>query len=339
MLNESSAMQAGSADRIEREAAAWLAQRDGGARNAQQESDFEAWLQASTAHRVAWLRLDSVWRRADKLALNADLNADRNADPHADLDPALKLAAGASVRAAPRRFSGWRMAAAVALTCAAGAMAATFWRADAMLVHATALGENKTVALSEGSRITLNTATRLRTGVGAAVRQVVMERGEAYFNVAPDRARPFVIQTPRASITVLGTRFAVRIDGAAMQVLVEEGSVRVAQDGKEVVLGANGSADLGAGRMVVSTKSQGEVHTRLGWREGRLILDQMSLGQAAAEFNRYNQRKIVVTDPALAAMGIGGSFAPTNVDGFARLLEQGFGLRVERGGADIKISR
>ena len=185
----------------------------------------------------------------------------------------------------------------------------------------------------------MNTATRLRTVVDASTRQVWLERGEAYFDVAHDRARPFVIQAGTRRITVLGTRFSVRLDGAGMRVLVEEGRVRVAEGGKEVVLAANAAAELSRGRIMLSKKSVAQVRSQLGWREGRLTFDQMSLGQAAAEFNRYNARKLVIDDPAVAAMGIGGSFAPTNVDGFTRLLEQGFGLRVERSGDQIKISR
>jgi transmembrane sensor len=69
------------------------------------------------------------------------------------------------------------------------------------------------------------------------------------------------------------------------------------------------------------------------------VFDQITLGEAIAEFNRYNDRKLVITDPEAASLRIGGSFAPSNIDGFVRLLEQGFGLQAERGTSQIVISR
>lgn len=305
-----------SAERIESEAAGWLARRDSGQWDETQQQAFDAWLDASTAHRVAWLRLDSVWERAGQLQHGAP--APRRPLP---------------------RFSTWRIAAGFVLVAALGLMFALEGERDPAQHYATAIGENRIIALSDGSRLTLNTDTKLRTAIAGETRHVWLDSGEAYFDVAHDKRRPFVVDAGGMKITVLGTRFSVRRDGERTRVLVAEGRVRVSQAGKELVLTPNGAVSATEGRIVVSQLSSARTENQLGWREGRLVLDQMTLGQAADEFNRYNRRKLVIADPAAARMVIGGSFAPGNVEGFARLLEQGFGLHATMGTDEITISR
>lgn len=315
---------------IEEEAAEWLARQDRGDWGAVQERELEAWLQQATAHRVALLRLGSVWQRADALGA-PDAQEDEDA-PVAGPDKA-----AAAVTAS--RFGGWRIAAGLALASGLALLSAILPQNDRGQVYATRLGESRTVALAEGSRITLNTSTLLRAVVATDKRMAWLDSGEAFFDIAHDSARPFVIEAGTGRITVLGTRFSVRRDGNMVSVLVAEGKVRVRQNGKEVILTGNGAAALSKDGILQSQVSPAQVLSQLGWRDGRLILDQMPLGQAVAEFNRYNARKLVIADPEVAAIRVGGSFSPANVDGFTRLLELGFGLRTERQGERIKISR
>lgn len=319
------------ADSIEALAADWLARRDSGRWSDDQQQELEAWLQAATAHRIAYLRLESAWRRADRLAAAA---------PAAALAPSQAPAPAPAAMPPPLgRWSTWRVAAGVAIIFGAALFAARHSADGQPRQVATAIGENRLLALADGSRLTLNTATRLRTSVADGVRKVWLDSGEAYFDIAHDSAHPFVIDAGRSRITVLGTRFIVRRDGDVVSVAVAEGRVRVAQSGKEVVLAHNEAATLSDGRIALSQKSTAQLDNLLSWREGRLVIDQWTLAQAAAEFNRYNQRQLVIADPQVAAMVIGGSFAPNNVDGFARLLQQGFGLRVDSRADRIIISR
>jgi transmembrane sensor len=208
----------------------------------------------------------------------------------------------------------------------------------ATLALATAVGENRTVALADGSRVTLNTDSRLRIDASHP-RTVRLERGEAYFDVAHDPAHPFVVEAGGSRVTVLGTRFTVRREGDAVRVLVAQGRVRLAANGGAVELARNEEATARAGAIVRAAHSEAQTAQRLAWREGRIVFDGTSLAAAAAEFNRYNERQIVVSDPVAARMAIGGSFAPANVDGFVRLLEQGFGLHARRHGKDIVVTR
>lgn len=302
------------AEAVERAAAGWLAREDSGAWNEQLRAERDAWIQADLRHRLAWLRLRAAWEQADVLAR-----------------------APAPARPAPERgHATWRMAAAILLCCA---LALLFTPgADHGKLYATAVGESRTIALADGSRLTLNTATRLRTGA-EGTRTVRLESGEAYFDIAHDSAHPFTIDVGDGRITVLGTRFAVRRDAGGTRVLVEQGRVRLSDKDAAVVLTANQEADASAGHITAITRSAAQTGQQLAWREGRLVFDQTALVDAAREFNRYNARKLVLADPAAGRILIGGSFAPANLDGFVRLLEQGFGVHAQHRGQEIVLTQ
>jgi len=297
------------AEQIEGVAADWLARRDSGNWTELEQQSLDAWLQVSSAHRIAFLRLNSAWRRADCLSQCPETTP---------------------VRRAWERFSPRRIAAGLALVSAAALFSVFYLSPAPPQNYATAIGERRTLALSDGSRLTLNTGTRVRTEIDAGARRVWMDVGEAYFDIAHDAAHPFVVEAGASRITVLGNM---------VKVAVVEGKVRVTQAGQQAVLLANDTALADA--RLITTSRQSPVHLEhlLSWREGRLVIDQLTLAQAAHEFNRYNRRQLVIADPALSGMVVGGSFAPENIDGFARLLQQGLGLRVESRDDKIIISR
>lgn len=303
---------------IEAEAAAWLARQDGAGWSALRQQELDAWLDADTRHRVAYLRLRAAWKEADALAGEAPGRARKPATLP--------------------RFSPWRIAAGVVLAVALGAQLVWMTGRQDVQHYATRVGESRIVALDDGSRIMLNTDSQLRA-VADGGRKVWLERGEAYFDVAHDPARPFIVEAGDSRVTVLGTRFTVRRTGDGVRVLVAQGRVRVASGGASVELAPNEEALAHDDTIARATHTAAQTGQRLAWREGRIVFDGTSLADAAAEFNRYNERKVVVSDPAVAGIAIGGSFAPANVDGFVRLLEQGFGLNARRDGNDIVISR
>ncbi|TFW31481.1 FecR family protein [Duganella callida] len=309
---------------IEARAAEWLARRDSGDWSEQQQHELEAWLDAATAHRIAWLRLESVWRRADRLG--SLHNPERSAVPAASI------------------FSGgyWRIAAGVALLAGAVWITATGLR-EQPAHYDTALGQSTSLALDDGTRVTLNTNTSLRARLAAQRRTVWLDRGEAYFEVTHDAHRPFVVEAGTRRVTVLGTRFSVRRDDdGQVRVTVAEGRVQVsptAGAAAPTIITRNDSLLASGDAVLVNHNTEQQVASKLSWRQGRLVLDQMTLGQAAQEFNRYNRRQLIVTDPVAAQMRIGGSFNVDNIDGFARLLQQGLGLKTDSTGDTIKIHR
>lgn len=314
---------------IDERAADWIAARDRasatGAWTPERQASLDAWLAESTAHRVAWLRLDTAWRQADRLQV---LKSTRQ---RAGPTPAL--------RSPVPRYAPW--AAAVGIACAMGLFLAvqTPWR-SAPQRYAADLGAREIVALKDGSHVTLNTATQVRAGLTSNQREVWLDRGEAFFEIAHDAAHPFVVHAGPNDITVLGTRFSVRREGDSVRVAVSEGRVQVAS-GKAppTILVRDDTALSEPGNVLVTHRTPEQIQANLGWLQGKLVFRELTIGDAVREFNRYNHRRMVVDDPDVSRIEIGGVFDANNVDAFARLLQAGFGLDVQTRGDEIHVGK
>lgn len=256
--------------------------------------------------------------------------------------PALATTSAPAARGARRRtVAGWALAAGLAL----GIGVAMFIQVQSNRGNefATAVGSQEAVTLADGSHVTLNTHTRGRAVVNARERRFWLEEGEAYFEVAHDPSRPFVVVAGRDRVTVLGTKFSVRHEDGRTEVTVLEGRVRLdrgptgSAPSVPVVMTRNESAVSTAGNVLVIAKDEQSVRDELSWREGRLVFDQLTLAEVAERFNRYNARQLVVEGDA-AERRFSGSFDANNVDGFARLLRESFGLEVQVDGDRIVVS-
>jgi transmembrane sensor len=286
---------------------------------------MQGWLAQSTLNRVAYLRLKGAWDRADRLAV-------LRAPP---------------ARPAPEetpRYAGWRQLAAAILFLAVSAAAAYYLlsRPPAAQTYETERGSTRQVELADGSRMQLNTDTRLRAEVTGTSRTVTLVSGEAFFDVVHDEKRPFTVYAGNRRITDLGTRFSVYRNGDDVRVTVQEGRVRVDDldnpHGQASVLTGGHAMIARQAEMLVVAKSPEDISRDLSWRSGLLVFNQQSLAEVADQFNRYNRQRIVVEGRA-RRIRIGGSFKADNIDGFTALLHQGFGLTVNKRGNDIIVSR
>ena len=351
--------------RIERAAAAWLARRDAGGWTELDQAELDAWLAAATAHRVAWVRLQAAWREAGRLkALGAGLPAGTvpargrwgqagGGSAHQN-EPAASGPAGTHAMPAPQAldpaslvFAPKRRAAksrAPALVAAAvlvlGASLALGWRdfpSARPVAYRTAVGSLDTMPLADGSEATLSSDSRIVVALSRRERRIDLQRGEAYFHAARDPERPFVVAAQGYRAVAVGTRFAVRRVAGEVRIVVTEGLVRLepdaGADGRHrptTLLPAGSTALAGDEGVVVRSGTVEQAERLLSWRDGFLTFQDTPLAAAAAEFNRYNARRIVIGDPAIAAVRIGGNFRWSNADAFVRLLEQGFAIRAER---------
>lgn len=314
------------ASRIEARAAEWIAERDRDAWSHQRQRDLDAWLDESVAHRVAYLRLHAAWQRADRL------RALRSAESSARSNPVV-----ASVRTGPRARGprgleawGFRAVAGIAVLGAAILLNGNLSRLGSAQVFATPIGARESVVLEDGSKLTLNTSTQLRAKIDWNERIVWLDDGEAYFDIAHDAARPFVIIAGSRRVTVVGTKFSLRREGDRLKVDVVEGRVRVQSASSSPTLLSRGETAISEGsNVLVSRRTERQSLAATSWLDGRLVFDQMTIAEAAAQFNRYNRKKLVIADPAAANVRIGGTFEAGNVEGFARLMQAGFGLVVE----------
>jgi len=177
----------------------------------------------------------------------------------------------------------------------------------------------------------------------ATERGVHLERGEAFFEVAKDPHRPFVVHAGPVSVTAVGTQFSVRRRGTDTLVVVTEGVVRV---GNSAASGVSDAQAVKAGEVariadtgvLVQNKTIPETEEQLSWRKGMLIFHDTRLSEAIAEFNRYNTRKIVIADPALNDFRVAGSFKAASTTTFVHLLAQGFPVRVEERADELILS-
>ena len=321
-----------SSSRIEARAADWIARRDIGEWTEQHQHDLDVWLDESAAHKVAYLRLNAAWQRADRLrALRASPPMLQFVEPQ----PLARMLPRA------RTVSSWglRAAAGFAAIGIAFLLNGDLNRAGSRHLFSTPIGARETVALEDGSKLTLNTLTQLSTRIDGNERTVWIDEGEAFFDVAHDASRPFVIRAGNRRVIVVGTKFSLRRDGDRLTVDVVEGRVQVQVDNAAPTLLTRGETAVGEGRNVLVTRrTERQSIAATSWLEGRLIFDQTTIADAAAQINRYNRKKLIVTDAGAANIRIGGSFDASNVDGFARLVQSGFGLVIEAHDDRILIS-
>jgi transmembrane sensor len=325
-----------SSEAIDKAAGDWLARRESGTWSAADQVDFDHWLEASTFHRVAYLRLEHAWEEGLRLkALGAGVPTDRVPPPGHVLsryfDPSQEPC-GSTGDALPRHRSwlGWAAAATVLVAVAA-------YQLESGLVgggrYSTPIGGVASFPLKDGSKVTLSTDSEMQVAVTRQERRVRLERGEAYFEVAKDPAHAFTVEVGDKRVIAVGTKFAVRRDAADIRVVVTEGSVRVETVGRKHTL----TEPLPAGTVaratddgtLVQVTSLPEAEDYLAWLRGVLVFHDVTLAEATAEFNRYNSRKILIEDSAVGALRIAGTFRSTSVDAFVRLLEQGYPMRAE----------
>jgi transmembrane sensor len=340
------------AERIDAIAAGWLARQDGDDWDADDQQRLGAWLQEATAHRLAWLRLHSAWQRAEGLAQLA--GSDRAVPTAADVQASSIPPQALSAEYSQRRWLGAFAAMAVILVASwFGLRPGT-----SIETYATAVGGRETIRLADGSRLTLNTQTRARATISTSERRVWLDEGEAYFEVQRDPARPFVVSTGSEHLTVVGTKFALRHDANTTQVTVIDGKVLLERMsnpagssstsgrnshsakvmGEPLLLGANDSVVIQGDSVLVRSKTADEVTHDLSWRDGRLYFDQRTLGEIAAEFNRYNHKQLVV-DATVANVRLGGSFEAANLNSFVGLVRDGFGIKVAESETQIRLSK
>jgi transmembrane sensor len=306
---------------IEAKAAQWLMRREQPEWSQADQAALNGWLNESMSHKAAYWRLDHAWHMADRIgALSA-----RNIAPRARRT-GLPL----------KRWQAGALAASLLLAVAFVGLHTrpTLSPPPSVNTFDTGLGGHRIVPLLDGSRIELNTATILRTAVSKTRRDVWLDRGEAFFDVAHIEDSAFVVHAGPRVITVVGTKFSVRRDGNKVTVAVVKGRVRMEDttrgESSTTTTVTPGDVAIGSGSStVVISKPVAAVEDKLSWRDGRLVFDGTSLAEVAEEFNRYNRQQLLISDPSVAAIRISGTFKALNVEAFVRLLKEAYGLKVE----------
>jgi len=229
---------------------------------------------------------------------------------------------------------------------AAGAAAAAFTGIGVRLLTrgnsiATAVGEIRHMPLADGSVAVVNSRTRLSVHFTEHHREIELAAGEAWFQVAKNRARPFTVAAGPVRVQAVGTAFDVRRRGSASEVVVTEGIVKiwsVDSDARPIFVSA-GHRALVSDRIGVELAAvpPAAADQQLAWRQGLIVLDNMTLAAAAAEFNRYHDVRLEVA-PALAGRRVVGWFRTDDLEGFATASAAMVGGRIERAPGVIRIT-
>jgi len=305
---------------IRREATAWFARRrDGTRRSREEEAAFEDWCRQSDAHAQAYAETELAWRRWAQLQASARMRE--------------MTAAAMAVTAPERRHAAagrWRpllLAASLAVVAVLGGIRLLMPSAPPAVTFATGLGQQRTERLADGTRITLNTQTHLQVRYDRHQRQIVLERGEALFDVTREAGRPFVVVAGDGSVTALGTRFQVRSEPGEATVTLLEGRVEVAAQHSRRQLAPGEQARYGGNASGVRVRQVDPV-AAASWTLGRLDFSGLPLAEAVAEANRYSAAKLRLGDPSLAALPVGGSFRIGDNAAIAAALATVFPVRV-----------
>lgn len=204
----------------------------------------------------------------------------------------------------------------------------------------TALGEQRTITLDDGSRLTLNTDTRLSARMGEDLRHIELLRGEAFFEVTSNKARPFEVDAGNTRVTVVGTAFNVfRRSELSSEITVAEGVVRVSEQNTPTSRAAateilHAQQRLVAGQDGFQASAAGDIRPQLAWRDGELVAREMPLAQLASELERYQALHILIADPSVAALTVSGVFQLDQPLAVLDALERSMEIRVARISAD-----
>lgn len=314
---------------IAAEAAVWIARLHGPDRSSRMERECLDWQGRSAAHRLAFERCTETWQDVSRVTLvDAFASMARDGARSGKASPTLQATRSRRLFA----LGG------VAVLLVGGAWVG-LWRAAG--VYATGVGEQRLVVLEDGTRLSLNTDSRVRVSMGSSKRRVDIESGEALFEVAKDPRRPFVVRAAGTEVVALGTVFAVRFEpghqraGETTSVTLVEGRVTVHSIAKRSPEGAGsdwsltmnpgdrvrriGPATGGPEASSTVKVDRPRIESVLAWKRNEAMFDNVSLADAITEMNRYNRTQIaLVGDASLARLRVSGVYRTGDTAGFAR---------------------
>jgi transmembrane sensor len=296
---------------IRAEAAAWLARIHSDAADPKDIASFQIWLAEDMRHREAFDAVTQVWEAVGGLGqLREESRPRRSA--HGLARRAVLAAAGIAVAAAV----AWSL----------------LPPRESAQDYATGIGEQRRLALEDGSLAILDTATTIRVAYDGRRRAITLLRGRAHFDVARDVGRPFVVSAGQRQVTALGTAFDVDRGETSIAVMLVRGHISIA------------SADTSAPAQAVDLTIPGEhvvfdgpdiaqrnrldLNVATAWQSGRAVFNDQPVSLAVAEMNRYSRRPIIVDGDAVARMRISGTYGIGDTEAFATSLAALLPIRV-----------
>lgn len=330
----------------------------------QLRQEFHAWLQQAPAHMAAYLDVACSWNWTGTLDVSSRFPKEAliaQADG-ADNLVAYPGATGSDKPAPHRSAASWRLrpvawAAAGSVLLLIAAVLVTGWMLSGP-VYSTGIGQKRLITLPDGSTIHLNASSRVLVRYSKARREIDLIRGQALFVDTYEPDRPFIVRSPATVVRAIGTQFDVNLLDAETIVTVIQGQVSVARKRPAMPVASNllqplsyhAAAELptvylsaGEQLTVTPTRHLQPVRTNvtdaIAWTHHQLIFASTALRDVAQEFNRYNERRIVIASPSLQTFKIDGVFSSTDPKSLISFLQQYPGIKVTDTGEDVVISR
>ena len=309
------------AQEIDARASVWLDRSDCEGWTGRDDVALEAWLNEEPVNRITYWRMEAAWERTQRLA-------------------ALHIP-----KTRQRKWpSFFQMTAVFAAVTAVGVGFLSYLSQPMGATYATSIGGRETIVLADGTQVELNTDSAVRVLDTTRERKIWLQKGEAYFQVTHDSARPFTVYAGDRRVTDLGTKFDIRQEADHLEVAVVEGRVRldagsVDQQSRPVVLSEGQVAVATAYKMSMTRRTARELTRELSWRRGLLVFDSTPLSEAAQQLNRYNRTKIVIANDAVGRLPITGTMSATDPVEFFHMVQMVFAVREQRVNGAIVISR
>jgi transmembrane sensor len=379
-------------EQVYQEACEWFVEFRSGDLDDAGRRRFDLWARKSPEHMAAYLEIAAIWSEGSSLdpdqkwetqKLVAQAAADAsNVVPLTDRShtaTAAAVSSDPSSTLSPRKLEvkqshpansshpPVRIAASIA---AVGLLVgATIWYQQFHFpIYATTFGEQRSITLTDGSIIDINSHSKIRVRYSAQQRNVDLLEGQALFHVAKNPTRPFLVSSATTQVRAVGTEFDVYQKRGGTVVSVVEGRVAVllrsASAGREITdphgvpathrdepgvrkPESSGKAPilLAAGEQVLvsATMMQKADHPNIAiatsWTQRQLAFESASLSEVAEEFNRYNERQLVIEDPALYDFHISGVFSSSDPASLVRFLRERPGVRVTETASEIRVSK
>lgn len=296
------------------------------------ENDLLAWLRRSPAHVAEYLRVARLARDVANAAKRIDIPLDRLIEEARKADNVVDLSRAQSRSARPSSPKGrglpWRWAAAGALAVGFAVVAVIWSRAPKD--YATLHGDQQTWRLDDGTVLHLDSDSGIRVTLDRRQRLVELDHGQAFFEVAKDPNRPFRVVVGNAILQDVGTSFDVFRKNSGTIVTVTNGQVAI-WNSEQLAATSTSSprplAELHAGQQAtvsptgaIKVETGMNVRRATAWLRQEIVFDQDRIADVAAEFNRYNDTQINVTDPRIAGIAITGMFHTYDLDSFVQFL-------------------
>jgi transmembrane sensor len=303
--------------------------------SANEKRALHEWLNVHPSHRVELTRLANYWRRANVLT---------------ELAVPLGRAAGERTAPKPGRYRLALAGALAAVLVVAVFIGLVSRRSDGVAngTYGTAIGQQQTIDLSDGSSVQLNTDSQVQVSFSTTERKIWLLRGEALFTVKHEATRPFDVYAADALVRAVGTAFALRISDSSVAVTVTNGVVEINEAAPSTQLDQGSSlhtqlrrlGTVKAGQTATVGQATRDIHAQqllepelqrqLAWHEGYLVFSGDSLSDVVLQVNRYSPVRLEIADPSIRSLTVGGRFRIGDLDAVLDVLRTNFGIRAER---------